>query len=140
MHSSTFKRTDIVVLWGGILFSFLFTALIWWAGRFLADVRLLPDQGPSWYYWKLPEPTFWTRATAWGGYILHQVAIWGAIYYAQKYVKKYTSGLHAVNIAALAINVVFILFHFVQTHIWYDGLAQDTSIFTSQGSVILLLV
>lgn len=140
MRSSSLERTDVAVLWGGILFSFLFTAVIWWAGRFLTDVRLLPDQGPSWYYWQLPEPTFWTRATSWGGYILHQVAIWGTIFYAQKHVKRYTSGLHAVNIAALSINVVFILFHFVQTHIWYDGLAQDTSIFTSQGSVILLLV
>ena len=40
----------------------------------------------------------------------------------------------------LAANAFFILLHFVQTHIWYDGLAQDVSIFSSQGSVIVLLV
>jgi hypothetical protein len=32
------------------------------------------------------------------------------------------------------------LLHFVQTHLWYDGLAQDVSIFSSQGSVVVLLV
>lgn len=41
---------------------------------------------------------------------------------------------------ALAASAFFILLHFVQTHIWYDGLAQDVSIFSSQGSVIVLLV
>ena len=30
--------------------------------------------------------------------------------------------------------------HLVQTHIWYDGLAQDVPEFTSQASVVLVLV
>jgi hypothetical protein len=30
--------------------------------------------------------------------------------------------------------------HLIQTHLWYDGLAQDVSVFSSQGSVIVLLV
>ena len=38
------------------------------------------------------------------------------------------------------MNAFFILLHFAQTHIWYDGLAQDVSIWSSQGSVIVLLV
>lgn len=133
-------RRDLLALWGGVGFSLLFTALIWWAGQRLADVPRLPDAGPSWYYWKLAEPTFWSRATAWGGYLLHQIVSWGLIYYAQTRVRRYTSGLHPVNIAALALNALFIALHFVQTHIWYDGLAQDVSIFSSQGSVILMLV
>jgi len=66
--------------------------------------------------------------------------MWGLIYYAQKNVKRYKAGLHKVNIIALAANVFFILLHFVQTHIWYDGLAQDVSIWSSQASVVLLLV
>ena len=61
-------------------------------------------------------------------------------YYAQTRVKKYSTGLHPVNLIALGANVFFILLHFVQTQIWYDGLAQDVSIFSSQGSVILMLV
>jgi hypothetical protein len=66
--------------------------------------------------------------------------LWGLIYYAQTRVKRYTAGLHPVNLVALAGNAFFILLHFVQTHVWYDGLAQDVSIFSSQASVIVLLV
>ncbi|MAT41288.1 MAG: hypothetical protein CL609_03025 [Anaerolineaceae bacterium] len=133
-------RSAQFALWGGILFSFVFTGIIALAGQRLESIQLLPDAGASWYYWKLPNPTFWTRATAWGFYLLHQLTIWGLIYYAQKNVKKYTKGLHKVNYWALGANAFFILLHFVQTHLWYDGLAQDVSIFSSQGSVIVLLV
>ncbi len=127
-------------LWGGILFSLGFTALIWLGGQVLNRPAFLPDQGASWYYWKLPVPTFWSRATAWGGYLLHQLAVWGLIFYAQTRVKRYTKGLHRVNLIALGANAFFILLHFVQTQLWYDGLAQDVSIWSSQGSVILMLV
>ena len=133
-------RADMLALWGGVLFSLAFTGLIWWAGRFLADVPHLPDTGAAWYYWRLALPTFWSHATAWGFYLAHQLTIWGLIFYAQTRVKRYTTGLHPVNIAALAANAIFILLHFAQTHIWYDGLAQDVSIFSSQGSVIIMLV
>jgi len=134
------RRADLLVLWGGILFSLLFSGVIWWAGQRLADVPHLPDTGAAWYYWQLPEPTFWTRASAWGLYLLHQVTIWGLIYAAQSRRARYTTGLHWFNVAAVAANAVFILLHLVQTHVWYDGLAQDVSIFSSQGSVIVLLV
>jgi hypothetical protein len=133
-------RADMLALWCGMLFSLAFTGLIWWAGRFLADVPHLPDTGAAWYYWRLAQPTFWSHATAWGFYLAHQLTIWGLIYYAQTRVKRYTTGLHPVNIAALAANAFFIILHFAQTHIWYDGLAQDVSIFSSQGSVIIMLV
>jgi hypothetical protein len=129
-----------IALWGGIAFSLAFTGLIWWAGGRLASVPHLPDQGPAWYYWKLAVPSFWTHFTAWMFYALHQIVLWTLIFYAQTRVKKYTPGLHPVNLAALGANAFFILLHFVQTQIWYDGLAQDVSIFSSQGSVILMLV
>jgi hypothetical protein len=136
------RRADFTALWVGIAFSLLFTALIWWAGQYLDGVRatLLPDQGASWYYWKLPSPTIWTRLSAWGLYFAHQATVWGLIYYAQTRVKKYTTGLHRVNVIALAANAGFILLHFIQTHIWYDGLAQDVSIWSSQISVVILLI
>lgn len=127
------------LLWG-VLASAVLTGLVWLAGTRLGDVVLLPDQGASWYYWKLPEPTAWTRASAWVGYAGHQLAAWGLIYYAQTRVKRYTSGLHPVNVVALAVNFGFILLHAVQTQVFYDGTAQDVSIFSSQGSVVLLLV
>lgn len=127
-------------LWGGILFSLIFTAIIWAVRPLIMQVDFLPDQGPAWYFWKLPEATFWSRATAWGGYLLHQIALWGLIYYAQKNKLKYTSGLHKFNMIALGVNAFFIVLHLFQTAFWYDGLAQDVSIFSSQGSVILMLV
>ncbi len=131
---------DNLALWGGVLFSLLFTGLIWALGGRLESVRLLPDQGAAWYYWQLPEPTFWTRASVWGLYLAHQFAIWGTIFYAQTRVRRYAKGLHRVNFVALGINALFVALHLVQTHLWYDGLAQDVSVFSSQGSVIVLLV
>ena len=129
-----------VALWIGIVFSALFTGLIWYLGPRLDTIELLPDAGASWYYWKLPEPTFWTRFTAWGFYFAHQIFIWGLIAYAQRSKLKYTDGLHTVNIIALAGSAFFIALRLVQSHIWYDGLAQDVSIWSSQWSVIMLLV
>ena len=133
-------RTDIMAIWGGVLFSAVFTGLIWLVGGRLDAIALLPDAGPAWYYWKLPEPTFWTRFSVWGLYAIHQIGSWGLIYYAQTRVRKYKAGLHPVNVWALIFNALFIFLHLIQTHIFYDGLAQDTSVFSSQGSVIVLLV
>ncbi len=134
------KITSTQALWGGILFSFLFTLLIWVIRPWLPQVEFLPDAGASWYYWQLPTPTIATRASVWIFYLGHQFAIWYLIYYAQKNKIRYTNGLHKVNIWALAVNAFFIVLHLVQTAVWYDGLAQDTSVFSSQGSVIALLV
>lgn len=127
-------------LWAGIAFSLAFTAIIAWTGQRLATVPHLPDTGAAWYYWRLATPTFWSHATSWGLYLAHQITIWGLIYYAQTRVKAYTDGLHVINWIALGANAVFILLHLIQTQVWYDGLAQDVSIFSSQGSVIVLLV
>ncbi len=133
-------RQDMLALWGGVAFSVLFTAVIWWLGPRLDAVVKLPDAGATWYYWKLPEPTFWSRATAWGFYLFHQVTIWALIFMAQKERPKYGSGLNKFNVMALGANAIFATLHLVQTHLWYDGLAQDVHIYTSQWSVILMLV
>jgi len=139
-RSEPLRRTDLLALLGGVLFSLLVTGVIWLTGQRLADVPHLPDAGPSWYYWKLPSPTLWGRVTAWSFYALHQIALWVAIYYAQTRVKRYQAGLQRINVIALAINAFFILLHVVQSQIWYDGLAQDVSIWSAQGSVVLMLV
>ena len=131
---------DTRFLLGGILFSFIFTFIIWWTGQSLASIPHLPDQGALWYFWKLPAPTFWGRFTSWGLYFFHQVSLLYLIYYAQKNVNKYTNGIHQVNIIALGLNALFIILHIIQSQIWYDGLAQDTPIWSSQGSVIIMLV
>ncbi len=124
----------------GVAASAVLTGLIWLLGQRLHSVILLPDRGASWYYWKLPEPTVWTRLSAWAGYAGHQLAFWWMIYYAQTRVRRYAKGLHPINIVALAVNAGFVALHTLQTHLFYDGLAQDVSIFSSQGSVVILLV
>ena len=140
---SSLQIKDSTALWLGIGFSFLFTALIYVMSTFfLQRPNLLPDTGAEWYYWKLPpdQVTFITRLSVWGLYIAHQLFSWTTILYAQKYVKKYSSNLHTINIVALGGNALFIFLHVLQTYFFYDGLAQDVSIFSSQFSVIFLLV
>lgn len=132
--------TDRRILALGVLGSIALTGLIWLGGSIPASVPKLPDQGPLWYYWKLPQPTFWSRTTAWSFFAAHQLAIWGCIRYAQRTRPRYTSALHRINYVMLGINALFIGLHFAQTYIWYDGLAQDTPIWSSQGAVVLLLV
>ena len=140
LKSKPSRRTDLLALLGGVLFSLLVTGAIWLTGQRLASVPHLPDAGASWYYWKLPTATFWGRFTAWGFYALHQIAFWAAIYYAQTRVKRYQAALQRINVIALAINAFFILLHIIQSQVWYDGLAQDVSIWSAQGSVVLMLV
>jgi len=138
--SLTTTRKDLPALWLGIAFSLGITLLIWALNPLLANIKLLPDTGYAWYYWKLPDPTIWTRFSVWGLYFAHQIAFWWMIWFSQRNKTKYTTGLHNFNIWALGINAAFILLRVLQTHLWYDGLAQDVHIFTSQGSVIVLLV
>jgi hypothetical protein len=128
------------ILWGGVAASAVLTFLVWLGGFGVADQYLLPDQGASWYRWKLPEPTFWTMLSAWSGYVAHQLVAWGLIFYAQTRVRTYSKTLHPINVVALLANLFFIGLHELQTQLFYDGLAQDVSIFSSQGSVVLLLV
>lgn len=79
----------------------------------------------------------------WTLYLLHQCSIWATIYCAKKDLAGFRSrsifGLPLYSLLALSINVVFVFLHLIQTHMWFDGLAQDTPILTSQGSVIIML-
>ena len=54
--------------------------------------------------------------------------------------RTYSKTLHPINVVALLASLAFIGLHELQTQLFYDGLAQDVSIFSSQGSVVLLLV
>ena len=108
----------------------------------LQNVVLLPDQGASWYYWKRSDPSIATQASAWGGYLFHQFFIWGIIAWAQKNRTrlKDRSKMHPVNWIALGGTTLFAGLHYLQTAFWYDGLAQNVSVFSSQASVALLLI
>ncbi len=126
-----------------IIFSISFTILIALLGPLLRRFELGPDQGATWYYWQLPIADLTAQFIVWGLYLAHQFSIWILIYWAQKNVVKLREqskyGLTTYNWWALAINGIFIVIHLFQTHIWYDGLAQDVPIWTSQGSVIVML-
>ena len=131
-----------ITLWVAVGLSVLATLSILLLNPILRQIELLPDQGAAWYYWKLPEPTFWTRATAWGFYLAHQLFFWGLIRWAIKNREKIKDRriMHPVNWIGLAGTGFFVALHYLQTALWYDGLAQDTSVFSSQLSVIFLLV
>lgn len=141
-QSQASTRQDLLALWSGITLSLFFTALIWWLGPRLEPIRttFLPDSGASWYYWRLPVETWGGKLSAWGFYLVHQGAIWGLIYVAQRNKVRYSTKLHWFNYAALGVNALFGFVHIAQTHLWYDALAQDVSIWSSQWSVIIMLV
>jgi len=130
-------------LWYGIAFSFTFVVLIWVSGVYWLEPAAFADPKPGvamWYHWQLSEPTVWTKISAWLFYLGHQLSIWYLIWRAQTGKLRYTSALHWENIAALGANAFFIALHLVQTQVWYDGLAADTPEWTSQASVIVVLL
>ena len=124
----------------GILVCALIMGVIVALGPYHSEGMLGPDQGWDWYYWKLSEPNFWTRFSAWSLYAIHQLGLWGLIAYAQRQRPRYRSALNPINIAAIGFNLLFVFIHIAQTKFFYDGLAQDTHVVSSQFSVILMLV
>jgi hypothetical protein len=124
----------------GILACLLIMGIIVALGPYSSADMFVPDKGNLWYYWQLAEPDFWTRFSAWSLYGLHQLGIWALIAWAQIKRPGYTNTLHPVNVAAIVFNLLFVGLHILQTKVYYDGLAQDTSVLSSQFSVIFLLV
>ena len=119
------------------------TALIFAMSPLLEPFRaiLLPDAGPAWYFWKLPAPGLWATVSMWVLYGLHQITVWVLIRRLQQQQKPlHPGGVGKYNVALLAVNGAFILLHMVQTALFYDGLAQYVPVFSSQGSVIVMLV
>jgi glycosyltransferase involved in cell wall biosynthesis len=127
----------------GILFTVLISLSIVVIGVWLTNYELAapdPEMGGFFYEWQLANPTFWSRATAWVGYALHNLLIWGTIYWAQeRSSRQYTGTLKPVNLIALGINGVFIVLHLLQTLFFYDGIAQDLPSWTAQFTVIMML-
>jgi hypothetical protein len=127
-----------------ILISFGFIAIIWVLGPNLGSFidTLLPDQGAAWYYWKLPVRDATSMMVVWALYLAHQFSVWGAIHWARKNLsgKPPSEALNRYNVATFAINALFVVLHLAETQLLFDGLAQDVPIWTSQGSVIIMLV
>ena len=134
------KVAAMTGLWAGIAFTAFYVLAVWLGRPVFVDIEFLPDTGYLWYYWQLPEATFWSRFTAWAGFFAHNLSIWALIYYAQTRNLKTSKLLHPVNLLALGANALFVILHLLQTWFWYDGLAKDTPIWSSQYAVVVMLV
>jgi len=131
---------DTYAVLGGIAATLALTFAIWMTGPLLKDVVHIEDHGASWYWWQLPERTTMGVFSAWFFYGLHQIAMWGLIYYAQRTKPKYAHKLHNFNWYALGLNGFFCVLHIIQTQLWYDGLAQHVSIWSALASVAVMLI
>jgi|GEM_PF-2468497 len=103
---------------------------------------LLADKGASWYFWKLPEANLSSRLSSWIGYGLHQLFVWIILIFALKNKAMWEKSdyLNIFNLLIILVNFFFVILHLIQTQLFYDGLAQDVPIWSSQGSVIVMLV
>lgn len=138
MRRTIHADTRVVAI--SIMGAGLFTLLIWALAGGLDRFPHLPDQGAFWYFWKLPTKQFLPRFSAWALYVAHQVTVWYLILRIQRSGPKAGHALHRDNWWLLGANLLFSGLHLLQTHLWYDGLAQDTPVMSSQGSVIVMLV
>jgi hypothetical protein len=126
----------------GIIFTVVICLGIVALGTWLLQFELAvppPDDVGFFYEWKLANPTFWSRATIWIGFALHQLAVWFTIWYARSYHTTYADTLRPVNLWALGINALFVILHYVQTAVFYDAIAQDIPSWTAQYAVIMML-
>lgn len=131
------KKENKFFITGLIIYAVIALA-IWLLGYRLETIEHLPDKGAAWYYWKLPEPVLISRISAWTGYALHQITIWilAFISIKTKSAEKRQKAIKWIFIS----NIFFVVLHLIQTHLFYDGLAQDVPVWSSQFSVIIMLV
>jgi hypothetical protein len=120
--------------------SLLGCGLIYLGSRRLR-VEYAPHSGKAGeYLWRLAQPSSGSRASAWLGYTLHQLALWSCIYIGQRRALRYSRTVRRLNWVALGLNIGFSGLHFVQTQLWYDGLAQDVPEGSALGSVAFMLM
>lgn len=92
------------------------------------------------YRWISAAPDPAARPTAWAGYLLHQLAIWGCVYAAQRARPAYADGMRPLNWLALGVNAAGAALHYAQSRRYYDGLALDVPEGSSLGSAAFLLM
>ncbi|MEX1308479.1 MAG: hypothetical protein AB1Z19_08125 [Eubacteriales bacterium] len=130
------------IVWISIAVSALLCAAIYLVsltlGRFTST--LLPDTGASWYYWKLPRASLMPTISVWVLYAAHQITAFVMIAKINKTPILAENEAGKLNVQFLIINAVFAALHILQTAFFYDGLAQQVPVMSSQGSVIVMLV
>jgi len=101
---------------------------------------LPPDPGAAWYGWQLTSTTAAARISYWLGFALHFLTVIYLAYRGKSVKPGKKGGVTRYNLIMFAVNLGFVLLHLLQTYVWYDGLARDVPIWTSQGSVIVMLI
>lgn len=98
------------------------------------------DNGFNYYLWKFRaiDQDVVARVTGWVFFIAHFGSV-GYLLNKSKTAER-VDGYSKYNVYLLLVNAFFIVLHFVHTWVWYDALAQDTPVWSSQGSVIIMLV
>lgn len=124
----------------GSLISLAFTAVIAMTAANLSGFQIVGHTVPFAYPWRLTEPSALARLTAWGGYLLHNLIVWGIMFYAQREKPKYNNDLRWFNWALILVSLVFAGLHILQTQFFYDGLAQDVPEITALGGVAVMLM
>lgn len=133
------------VLWISIIVSFLITLSIIVLPNSIYNYYEFPelnDTGGGYYFWKfLPtEKDIVARITAWGLFVLHFLTVGYLMNALKKNPKEKGKVISKYNYYLLFANFGFIVLHYLHTWIWYDALATDTPVWSSQGSVIIMLV
>ncbi len=136
------KSSSVRILSTTIAAAAALTALIWLtAGNLASRFDIVNEKYFTFFYpWQTRNPPVMAYVTAWVGYALHNIFVWGILIASQRSRPSYSPEFRWYNWAMLTVNAVFYLLHLVQTQIWYDGLAIAVPEVTSQGSVILMLV
>ena len=118
------------------------TAVIWLtAGSLQARFDVVNEKYFAFYYpWQTRNPGAMAYITSWLGYALHNLAAWAVIWAAQRTRPKFDRRFRWFNWAMVAVNLGGFGLHWLQTRLWYDGLAISVPEVTSQGSVVLMLV
>ena len=100
------------------------------------------DTGAGYYLWKFTKSDIdnVARITAWLFFTLHFLTTGLIMMKLKANPKEKHHELSKYNYYLLFANLFFIILHFIHTWIWYDALAQDTPVWSSQGSVIVMLI
>ncbi|MBN1267688.1 MAG: hypothetical protein JXA25_19510 [Anaerolineales bacterium] len=137
MKSSSGKIFATITLTAAAL-----TAVIWLtAGNLAGRFDVVNEKYFTFFYpWQTRNPATMAYVTAWVGYAIHNILVWGILIASQRSKPSYEGGFRWYNWAMLTVNGLFYVLHLLQTQIWYDGLAIAVPEVTSQASVILMLV
>jgi hypothetical protein len=135
------ERTDSrQLLLGGWVLAAALTAAIALTAAGLQRFEIVGPTVPFAYPWRLVDPTTLGRLTAWVGYALHNIGAWVIIYLSRRQQPRYAGHLRWYNWAMLTLHGIFIILHWGQSQLLYDGLAQDVPEITALGSVALMLM